>query len=466
MNFTNKTNRRKFLGTCGKMSSLSVLSQILQLKMLNAAVSNNTSIPNNSYKALVCVFLNGGNDSFNMLTPWTSNFHNNYLEARSHVALQRNAPTNGVSVVAGLNPQNMPHFGINSLMPDVRNLYNSRQLAFLANVGTLVRPTSIQDVNNGNDLPIGLFSHREQQLSWQTSVPQTVSARGWIGRMSEVINDTINSNTDVSLNYSLSGASRLQTGNISEPFTITDSGANELNLYRSRADIRNTYDTSLNASYGNLLKQHYAEKYKEIIEQNADYNDTINQNGNPFSSSAFPNTSLGRQLRQVALTINARGAIGARRQSFFVQQNGFDSHSNLLENQTVLLTELNDALFAFSNAMRAIGENNNVTTYTASDFGRTITPNTTGTDHGWGGNQIIMGGAVNGRKVYGQYPSDLRIGANPSIDTGRGRFIPTTSVDEFSAELACWYGVGENDLDTILPNINNFNYSPLGILDL
>ena len=321
-------------------------------------------------------------------------------------------------------------------------------------------------MNNGNDLPIGLFSHREQQLSWQTSVPQTVSARGWIGRMSEVINDTINSNTDVSLNYSLSGASRLQTGNISEPFTITDSGANELNLYRSRADIRNTYDTSLNASYGNLLKQHYAEKYKEIIEQNAAYNDTINQNGNPFSSSAFPNTSLGRQLRQVALTINARGAIGARRQSFFVQQNGFDSHSNLLENHTGLLTELNDALFAFSNAMRAIGENNNVTTYTASDFGRTITPNTTGTDHGWGGNQIIMGGAVNGRKVYGQYPSDLRIGANPSIDTGRGRFIPTTSVDEFSAELACWYGVGENDLDTILPNINNFNYSPLGILDL
>lgn len=455
-------SRRQFLGTCGKMSSLPFLSSLLQLRMLNAAVSNNTSI-GNDYKALVCVFLSGGNDSFNMLTPWTYNHYLNYLEARQHLALQRD--NNELLPIVSNNSANMAHLGIHHDMPDVRDLYNQRDLAFVANVGTLVRPTTAADVLAGNALPRGLYSHREQQLSWQTSVPQNTQARGWIGRMTELINDTDSSNNDVSLSFSLNGASRLLTGENTNPFIISANGANGLNLYEFRSDIRDAYNTTLDHQYQNVIKNHYGYKFKEIVEQAEFYNDTVTSVGDPFDDDLFPNTGLANQLKQVARTINAKSQLGAKRQTFIVSLGGFDFHSELLVNQANRMAELNDALAAFSGAMKQLNLNDNVTAYTASDFGRTIAPNSTGTDHAWGGNQMVMGGAVNGRKVYGEYPSDLRVGAS-NLDTGRGRFIPSTSVDEFHAELATWYGVGLNDLPTILPNIGNFNYSPMGLLNV
>ncbi|MFC5051801.1 DUF1501 domain-containing protein [Rubritalea spongiae] len=458
--FSTPINRRHFLSTCGKMSALPVLSSLLSMRMLNAAVANNTAI-GDDYKALVCVFLYGGNDSFNMMVPWTHAYHLNYLEARQHLAL----PKELLAPIRSNSSENMAHFGLHNALTDVAAAYRAGDIALMSNVGTLRQPTTLTDVANGNALPKGLYSHREQQLSWQTSVPENESAKGWVGRMSELINDTDSSSTDVSLNFSLNSASRLQTGQLTNPFQINDKGANILDVYGNRLDMKAAYDATLDYQYESVIKQHYAHKSKEIIDKNEFYNESIAKVGDPFAADAFPNTSLGKQLKRVALTIYAKNELGAKRQSFFVSQGGFDHHSELLLNQDALLPQLNDALIAFNNAMKSIGLHDAVTTYTASDFGRTISGNSSGTDHAWGGNQIVMGGAVNGNKVYGEYPSDLRPGFM-DVDTGRGRFIPTTSVDELHAELACWYGVGLNDLPTVLPNINNFNYSPMGLMKL
>lgn len=442
------------------MTSISVLSSLLQLKMMNAAVSNNINI-GNDYKALVCIFLQGGNDSFNMLAPWTNGAHQNYLTARQHLAL----PKTELMPIPTNNSANMNHVGVHHTMPEIEDAYRRSDLAFLANVGTLVRPTTIQDFNNGLDLPHGLFSHREQQVSWQTSVPNSRSAKGWVGRMSELINEDA-SDLSVAMNVSVGGASLLQTGPNSSPFRIGSDGANDLGRYNSRADIKAAYDTTLDHQYSNVIKQHYNYKNKEIIEKNAFYNDVVTGTSSPFAADAFPNTNLGKQMEQVALSINARETLGSKRQTFFVSFGPFDHHSNLLANQEELLPQLSQAMGAFNQAMKTLGLHDEVMTYTASDFGRTTSSNSTGTDHAWGGNQMLMGGAVNGKKVHGLYPDDLRAGSMGDIDTGRGRFIPTTAVDELHAELALWYGLGLNDLPTILPNINNFNYSPKGFINM
>ena len=442
------------------MSSLPILSSVLHLKSLNAAVSQNTDI-GNDYKAIVCVFLSGGNDSFNMLTPWTSTYHKKYLEARQHLALEKTE----LLPIPTESSNNMALLGVHGNMPLLEDMYRGGEAAFLANVGTLLRPTTLADVQNNRDLPKGLYSHREQQISWQTSVPDNDTAKGWIGRMSELINDVDSSNTDVSLNVSLSGSARILSGNDSSPFVVGTSGANTFGSYANRADIKAAYDTTLEHQYEHVIESHYSHKFKEIIDKNQFYNDSVSDTGDPFPSDLFPNTSLGNQLKQVALSINARDSFGAKRQAFFVNKGGMDHHGNLLVSHAAAMKELDDALHAFNEAMKIIGMHDSVVSYTASDFGRTISSNSSGADHAWGGNQIIMGGPVNGRKVYGEYPSDLRDGAS-NLDTGRGRFIPTTAVDELHAELALWYGVGTSDLSTILPNIGNFNYSPMGLLQI
>ena len=453
------------MGTCGKMTSVSLLSSILQLKMINSAVAANSNI-GNDYKALVCVFLKGGNDSFNMLTPSTQVNYDQYVEARAHLALdkaqQHAIPTN--------NSNNMNHLGVHYAMPEIQSAYRGGDLAFIANVGTLVRPTTLADYNNKVELPRGLFSHREQQLSWQTSVPDSLSARGWIGRMTEMINE--DESEEVTMNISIGANNMLQRGPSSNPFIISREGAKNMAMYE-KDDVKAVVDATLAHQYENVIKQHYNYRLTEIIEKNKFYNDAIANNNDPFAADAFPNTNLGNELRQVALAIHGREVLGVKRQTFYVGFGSFDHHGNLLFSQEELLPQLSQALDAFNNAMKQLGLHDQVITYTASDFARTITSNSTGTDHAWGGNQMIMGGAVNGKKVHGLYPDDLREGAM-DIDTGRGRFIPTTSVDELHAELASWYGVSSSGLGEVFPNLSNFNYSKrpqdtfssLGLLDL
>ena len=450
-------SRREFLGTCGKMTSISMLSTLLQLKMTNSLLALNQN-QLSGYKALVCVFLNGGNDSFNMLTPWRNNEHNDYLDVRGDLGLEK-------SDLLPIYDGTVSNFyGIHHKMPEVRTLYNQTDLAFVANIGTLVRPTSLNDFNNDLHLPRALFSHAEQQQSWQTSVPDQVKQRGWIGRMAELINESGANTGDVRMNISTAGNNLLQTGRNVNPLVISSTGANTLGIYNSAGNVRNAINRSLSEDYRNTIKDHYNHIRKQVIEQNQEFADaTSSANIN----TVFPNTNLGRQLRQVALAIASRNILGARRQTFFVSMSGFDHHADLIIGQESLLDELSSGLSAFNAAMKELGVHDRVTTYTASDFGRSLTGNGDGTDHGWGGNQIVMGGAVNGRRLYGTYPS-LRTGTN--TDIGRGRQLPTTSVDQFHGELAHWYGIPNNGImEDILPNIRNFwsnNAAPqLGFLD-
>lgn len=442
-------NRRHFLGDCGKMASLALLPSLVTFKNLNAAVANNSNI--DGYKALVCVFLAGGNDSFNMIAPYSTANHRNYMQARPVVGLTQDAltpiPTN--------NSNSLSHVGFHPSMGPMGGLYRSGDAAIIANIGTLVRPTTINAYRSKNSLPTGLFSHREQQLSWQTSVADNTAATGWIGRMSELHNDVDTTGAETSLMFSLGGSPRIMKGRRSSGFAISVDGANALDLYNDTS-VRDAYNATLNERYTSLLKQQYTHDYKSIIDKAEFYNNAMATSNDPFGPSSFPNTDLGNQLRQVALTIAAKDSLNAKRQSFIVSQGGYDFHNNLTARQAPLLTELNNALMAFNNAMKAIGMHNNVVSYTASDFGRTVLGNGTGSDHGWGGNSIVMGGAVKGAKTYGTYPFNMTDGGSPDIDIGRGRYIPTTSVDQLHADLAHWYGVGRSDISLIVPHESEY----------
>ena len=456
----NLYNRRNFLGSCGKMTSISLLSSILQLKMTNSALAQLSSNQLGGYKALVCVFLNGGNDSHNMLIPFEAEEHERYAAAKGALSIDR-ADMLFIRDTAG----DRRGFGIHPSMPEVQTLFNQSSLAFIANVGTLVRPTSLSDFEQGVALPRALFSHREQSQSWQTSIPEDIGVTGWAGRMAEIVTSSGVNTGSVRMNISTSGSNLWQTGRGVNPLVIGESGANSAELYTDQPSVRNGMNASLEFSYRSVIKNHYNSERRNILEQNEEYADVTE--GLSVSTN-FPNSSLGRQLRQVALAIAGRDRLGARRQTFFVSIGSFDFHSDQTARHNELMTELSQGLKAFDDAMIELGVHDEVTTYTASDFGRSVTNNGDGSDHGWGGNQIVMGGAVNGRRLYGEYPEDLGLGSD--TDTGRGRQLPTTSVDVLHGELATWYGIpNDGNLEDILPNIRNFwgrNRSPiLGFLD-
>lgn len=450
-------SRRHFLRGCAAMTATPVLSSILQLKMMNAAYA--ASAPGvlaapNEYRALVCVFLLGGNDSFNMLAPREPTEHQAYARVRSDLALPRES-------LLAIADKNNRAFGLHPAMASLESLYQSNKLAFLSNIGTLIRPTVIADYRNGTALPRGLFSHNDQQKAWQTSLPQSQAAVGWGGRMADIVNDQVNTNGLVSMNVALNSVNIFQTGENIFPYTISSNGATRLGNYGGNGAFGRMFtqatDGVLGSTYQNVLKQSFAQSRRDAIDSAMEFQDATLDI--PLATP-FPESPLGGQLKMVAQTIAARGALGNNRQTFFVSAGGYDNHNELLVNQQGLLAGLSEALSAFYSATEELGVADQVTSFTASDFGRTLTSNGRGSDHAWGGNQMVMGGAVNGGHVYGDYPTDLSapvdIDGN-SLDLGRGRLLPTTSADQFHAELARWFGIGNNtDLATILPNIRNF----------
>ncbi len=463
--------RRKFLGqaSCAAVSSIPLLNTLLNLRLASnlAAV---TAPPTGEYRALVCLFLSGGNDSFNMLVPREASAYAQYQASRSNLAL---TPAQLINI----QPTGLPDFAVHGGMPEVANLFSNGNAAFVANVGTLVEPVSnrTQVLNNSKKLPLGLYSHSDQIEQWQTSVPNSRSGIGWAGRMADLIKGA-NTNQTVPMNISLDGGNVWQTGNTVAEYAITPGnnedpgGAVGLTSYnfnwKQYNDIQNNLGTAVDSQlaqqYTNLLAQTFNTRKKQAIDA---YHDFSVATAAPVTGVTFPDTSLGYRMRMIARAIQGRAGYGAVRQTFFIQLSGWDHHIGVLANQAAMLPEVSSAIGAFYSAMVALGMQNNVTLFTASDFGRTLTSNSQGSDHAWGGNQLVVGGplALNGKKIYGQYPNlavnpDSGPEVNP-LDTGRGRFIPTTSCDQFFAELALWLGVNASDLPLILPNIGNF-YSP------
>ncbi len=485
-----KTSRRQFLGqaSCAAISAIPLLNTLLNLRLCSS-IASAAAPAAGEYRALVCIFQSGGNDSFNMLTPYSgpsstaANSYTEYATSRADLALAQNQ-------LIQVTPDNTPGrtFGVHGGMPNLANLFSTGKAAFVANVGTLIEPVMnrTQANNASKRLPLGLYSHSDQIEQWQTSVPHSRSGVGWAGKMMDLIKN-VNPGQSLSMNISTDGSNVWQTGTTDAEYAVdpgndqdaTSGGAVALDGYEAAFNANNentnitsaAIDSQLAQDYTNLLQQTFQKKRRTAQDAYAIYA-AATAPALP-GNITFPNTIVGRQLRQVARAIMGRSALGAVRQTFFVNRGGWDHHSDTKAQQAAMLPEIDDALGAFWTQLGALGVQANVTIFSASDFGRSLTSNTLGSDHAWGGNHYIVGGAVAGKKIYGTYPSlalnpDSGPEKNP-LDTGRGRLIPTTSCDQFFAEMALWLGVPAGSLPLILPNIGNF-YStssgtpPLGFL--
>ena len=447
--------RRRFIGqaSCAAVSGISVLNTLLNLRLAGDIAAANPPTPN-EYRAIVCLFLNGGNDSFNMLVPRGTAEYQEYALERQNLALAQNA-------LIAVNSQNTPGklFGIHPGMPELANLFEQGHAAFVANVGTLIQPVTKMEYNAGSvSLPLGLFSHSDQQEQWQTSVPQSRAGTGWAGRMADLLH-SLNVNQKVSMNISLAGSNVFQAGHDIFEYAITTSGAVGLNNYTSQwsandSTLRKPRAPRSIVSSLNITRTCSCRHLRTASVMRS--MPTMFFNATNISlppGVTFPSTPLGPELQMIAKTIAGRTALDVTRQTFFLQLGGWDHHDNVIDNQAAMLPYVSSAVGAFYNALVQLGVQDKVTLFTASDFGRTLTSNGRGSDHAWGGNHFVVGGGVNGQRIYGQYPS--LYDDNP-VDVGRGRLIPTTSADEYFAELALWLGVSKTDLPLVLPNIGNF----------
>lgn len=459
-------SRRQFLGqsSCAAISSIPVLNTLLNLSVTEK-LSAVTAPANGEYRALVCLFLSGGNDSFNMLVPRETSAYAQYQSTRSNLALSPGS-------LIDIHPTGQPTFAVHSGMPEVASLFEAGDAAFVANVGTLIEPVQNRTQVNtlAKQLPLGLFSHSDQIEQWQTSLPHQRSGIGWAGRTADLLQE-LNANQKVPMNISLDGSNVWQTGNDVAEYAITTGGAVALQNYKFGWQQYDTgsqafsqgVDSQLALQYSNVLMQTFNTRKKAALDA---YNAFTTATSAALPGGVtFPSTYVGSRLQMIAKAIqgHAHAALGAVRQTFFVNWGGWDHHSGVLTYQSQMLPQVSAAIGAFYSALTAMGVANNVTLFTASDFGRTLTSNGQGSDHAWGGNQLVVGGSVLGKKIYGQFPS---LALNPEsgaevnpLDTGSGRLIPTTSCDQFFAELALWLGVSPSDLTLVFPNIGNF-YSP------
>lgn len=451
----NGVSRRRFLGqaSCSAIGSVSLLSSLINLRLTGslAAADNEEA---EDYKALVCVFLAGGNDSFNMLAPVdASRGYPEYVAARGDVALPE---TDFTPIGDPLPSPDGRTLGLNTAMPELKALFDSGKASFINNVGTLVEPvTKLQIQNQSANLPLGLYSHSDQQLHWQSGLPSNRSPlSGWGGRLADLLND-LNGESQVSMNVSLAGVNLFQSGGSTSVLSRGASSVPEIRLWNrwSYRHKQAAQEAMLNAEYKNAFEKTFAATKKTAIAASAEYRAALEAEGTVVTEFNSENR-LASQLKAVAETISARGPLAKTRQTFFVELGGWDHH-NRLDDHPAMLGQVSEAVGQFYQAMTDLGLEDQVTLFTASDFGRTLTPNGNGTDHAWGGNQFVVGGCVDGGKFFGEYPS-LELGNN--LDTGRGRFIPTTSVDQYVADLALWMGVSPTNVrDLVLPNLSNFH---------
>jgi uncharacterized protein (DUF1501 family) len=442
-------NRRRFLThSCGLgMAGATLSSSLLQLGLARAVAAQDAG----DYRALVCILLAGGNDSYNMLVPDDADQYQEYASIRSDLALPRQDLLSlSATTAAGRR------YGLHPGMSALQSLFNAGDAAMLCNVGTLVEPFDAAAVESGAPLPLGLFSHADQIQQWQTSIPDVRSAQGWGGRIADLLQGGDPAN-GISMSISLSGSNVFQSGASSSEYAVSaeGDGAIGLNGYDNgtpEGDFRKSIvDALLAVNHEHILRREYSGRLEAAVQAQQVFTAalaTVPPFATPFSPGPF-----SQSLRQIARIIAAREELQATRQTFFITVGGWDHHDDVLDNQAAMLPGIADGLLEFRNALVEIGMLQQVTTFTISDFGRTLTSNGKGSDHGWGGHHIVMGGGVQGGQFYGDYP--LIQPASP-LDMGRGRYAPTTAVDQYFAELALWFGVSPGKLSTVLPNIGRF----------
>ncbi len=409
------------------------------------------------YKALVCVFLFGGNDSFNMLVPRSTAEYDVYAAARQNLAVARD-------VLLPIQPltNDGAQYGLHPGMPGIRDLFEVGRAAVIANVGPLIQPTTRdQYLNRTVPVPPQLFSHNDQQDQWHTLRGRAGIPTGWAGRIADALASETGAQ-QIALNISLNGTTRFQAGASTLPYTIGTTGAPAY-FGMTRApedrDRRAAFDALLGRNWPSIFARAFARVNRRAL----DTADLVNAALAlaPTLTTPFPSSRLAQQLAMVARLIAVRDELEMSRQIFFVAAGGFDTHDNQVSDQPNLLVDVSASIAAFHAATVELAVANQVTTFTQSDFGRTLTSNGDGTDHGWGGHQLVAGDAVRGRDIFGRMPR-LEIGGPD--DVGAGRIIPTISVDQFAATLAKWFGVADAELNAIAPNLSNFTQRDLGFL--
>lgn len=466
------TSRRNFLRQTGCLLGGAALASTLESFGLMSAYAQSAT----DYRALVCIFLNGGNDGNNMVVS-LDQYNGPAGSTTTGYSNVRN--TAGLAVpqanLLPVSPLSGGSYALHPSMPELQQLFNvDKKLAVVSNVGPLAEPLTRTTYQNGTGKkPLQLFSHSDQVGLWQSSVADGVSQTGWGGRAADRI-AYLNGTAAFPQVISISGINLFVTGNTARPLAVNDSrtslssvlplnnaaGATtaETNARRASFDALRTYDLS------SLLVKASSDLMTGTLQTSAALSSAPGQN---FSN--IPDTTLGYQLEQVARLIALRDVLGIKRQIFFCSLGGFDTHSNqrsATNGQDALLVQVSQAMKAFYDTTVTLGVQNSVTTFTISDFGRTFQPagsgSAVGSDHGWGNHQLVMGGAVRGGDFYGRFPTLALSG--PDDADSRGRWIPSTSVEQYAATLGTWYGLLSSDLPLVFPLISRFPSSNLGFM--
>ncbi|HEX8189253.1 MAG TPA: DUF1501 domain-containing protein [Pyrinomonadaceae bacterium] len=472
------TSRRDFLrASACTLGGLALASTVESLGLVGAYAQSAAD-----YRALVCVFLNGGNDGTNMVVPLDQTSFDQYTAVRgpSTLAIPQS------SLVAVNPPSQGRQFGLHpSLAPEAANpsvankglldVWNAGRLAVVCNVGPLVEPLTRTSYLSGTGRrPLQLFSHSDQVNQWQSAVANSVSRTGWGGRLADR-SAALNGAAAFPQVVTIAGVSLFVTGASALPLALNDSNASlgaslPLTMTNNSSGSSVTDVPTRRAAF-DALRALDAEKI--LVKADADTRSSALRTKAQLDTAPntdypkIPNTTLGRQLEQVARLVALRDVLGVRRQIFFCQLGGFDTHSNQrTAGQDALLLQLSQAMRGFWETLGDLGVQNNVTTFTLSDFGRTFQASgsgaAVGTDHGWGNHHFVMGGAVRGGNFYGTYPT-LALGGPDDADT-RGRWIPTTSVEQYAATLASWYGLSPGDFPAVFPLLDRFPSPNLGFM--
>ncbi len=427
-----------------------------------------TDDADDDYRALVCVFLYGGNDAYNTMIPNDAGSHAAYLAARGSIArpLESVLTLDPIGGFTGAGT-----FGMASELAGLKGLFDAGDLAVLPNIGTLVRPIDKAGYQFGYNRPPQLFSHNDQQSFWQASSPEGATT-GWGGRMSDLLLDGNGSSSTFTC-ISVAGNAVMMSGREALQFHVAPTGVTQL-----RTDTFE-YDPALEGvremmelAGDGLFSSSYATIGRRALDSAAELSGAIDAADaaydlDPHFDTTSTNTAqngLAAQLKMVSRLIAAgRDSLGTKRQVFFVAMGGFDTHDELATTHPNLLSALDVALSGFHEATKVLDAVDDVVTFTGSDFGRSLASNGDGSDHGWGGHQFVMGGSVLGKRVYGDVPE---VADNGPDDVGGGRLLPTTSVDQFAATLATWMGAGASELAAVVPNISNYDVVDLGFLPI
>jgi uncharacterized protein (DUF1501 family) len=446
--------RRDFLQHAGALAGTAALGQLGVLAAHAASSSD--------YKALVCIFLYGGNDANNTIVPLDTAGYANYAQTRSYLALAQ-AQLLPLAVASGA-----PQYGLHPALPGLQSLWASGNLAIVANVGTLVQPlTKAQYLSTTTVKPQSLFSHIDQQHEWQASVSSTSSSNsGWGGRLLDAL-AALNANSRIPPMISTGGNNLFVTGAASQALVIPTSGSFGLNGFSNdSADTarRSALEQLLSVDQSINLTQAAQAVMSGALSSSAILNPILTTTDATLAARfGGLTTNFSRQLLAIAKVIEARSTLGATRQVFLATLGSFDTHTDQLNTQQTLLSELDAGLTAFHGAMADIGAGKSVTSFTLSDFSRNFLPNTGGgTDHAWGSHPLVIGDAVNGGSIYGTMPT-LEL-SGPDDASNLGRWIPTIAVDQFAATLATWFGADATALAAVLPNLSAFGPSTLAFI--